>query len=63
MVVPIVEQLACERFDIKVGKSNVDVEAELANQFSIMSFVVIENGKIVNQVMGARPKEEILGML
>ena len=66
MVVPIVEEIAAERPDIKVGKINVDEEVELASQFGIMSIptlVVIENGKIVNQVMGARPKETILGML
>ena len=66
MVVPIVEEIAAERPDIKVGKINVDEEAELANRFDIMSIptlVVIENGKIVNQVMGARAKEAILGML
>ena len=66
MVVPIVEEIADERPDIKVGKINVDEEAELASQFGIMSIptlVVIENGKIVNQTMGARPKEAILSML
>ena len=66
MVVPIVEEIAGERPDIKVGKINVDEEAELASQFGIMSIptlVVIENGKIVKQAMGARPKEAILGML
>ena len=66
MVVPIVEEIAAERPDIKVGKINVDEEVELASQFGIMSIptlVVMENGKIVNQAMGARPKEAILGML
>ena len=66
MVVPIVEEIADERPDIKVGKINVDEEVELASQFGIMSIptlVVIENGKIVNQAMGARPKEAILDML
>ena len=66
MVVPIVEEIADERPDIKVGKINVDEEIELASRFGIMSIptlVVIENGKIVNQAMGARPKEAILGML
>ena len=66
MVAPIVEEIADERPDIKVGKINVDEEVELASQFGIMSIptlVVIENGKIVNQAMGARPKEAILGML
>lgn len=66
MVIPIVEEIADERPDIKVGKINVDEEVELASQFGIMSIptlVVIEKGKIVNQAMGARPKEAILGML
>ena len=66
MVVPIVEEIADERPDIKVGKVNIDEEAELASEFGIMSIptlVVIENGKIVNQTMGARPKEAILSML
>ena len=66
MVVPIVEEIADERPDVKVGKINVDEEVELASQFGIMSIptlVVIEKGKIVNQAMGARPKEAILGML
>ena len=66
MLAPIVEEIADERPDVKVGKINVDEEVELASQFGIMSIptlVVIENGKIANQVMGARPKETILGML
>ena len=66
MVVPIVEEIADERPDIKVGKINVDEEVELASRFGIMSIptlVVIENGKIVDQAMGARSKEAILGML
>ena len=37
MVVPIVEEIADERPDIKVGKINVDEEVELASQFGIMS--------------------------
>ena len=66
MVVPMVEEIAKERPDIKVGKINVDENPELATRFSIMSIptlVVMENGKIVNQAMGARPKNAILAML
>ena len=66
MVVPIVEEIAGERPDIKVGKINVDENPELASQFGIMSIptlVVMENGKIVSQAMGARPKDAILAML
>ena len=66
MVVPMVEEIAKERPDIKVGKINVDENPELSSQFGIMSIptlVVMENGKIVNQAMGARPKNAILAML
>ena len=66
MVVPIVEEIARERSDIKVGKINVDENSELAGQFGVMSIptlVVMKNGKIVNQSMGAKPKSDILAML
>ena len=66
MVVPMVEEIAKERPDIKVGKINVDENPELATRFRIMSIptlVVMENGKIINQAMGARPKNAILAML
>ena len=66
MVVPLVEEIAKERSDIKVVKINVDEEQELAMQFGVMSIptlVVMKNGKIVNQVTGARPKAQILSLL
>lgn len=66
MVVPLVEEIAKERSDIKVVKINVDEEQALAMQFGVMSIptlVVMKNGKIVNQVTGARPKAQILAML
>ena len=66
MVVPLVEEIAKERSDIKVVKINVDEEQELAMQFGVMSIptlVVMKNGKVVNQVTGARPKAQILAML
>ena len=66
MVVPIIEEIAGERPDIKVGKINVDEQPELASKFGIMSIptlVVMKNGKIVQQVSGVRPKNAILEML
>ena len=66
MVGPILEEIAGERSDIKIGKINVDEQPELANQFRVMSIptlVVIKDGKIVNQSMGAKPKNAILAML
>jgi len=66
MVVPIVEEIAAERSDIKVGKVNVDEQPELASRFGVMSIptlVVMKNGKITNQAIGARSKRDILAML
>ena len=66
MVSPSVDEIAAERSDIKVGKINVDEQPELAAQFGVMSIptlVVMKNGKIANQVTGARPKAQILAML
>ena len=66
MVGPIVEEIAQEREDIAVGKINVDENPELAGQFGVMSIptlVVMKNGKIVNQSIGAKPKNAILAML
>lgn len=66
MVSPIIDEISEERTDIKVGKINVDSERELAEKFRIMSIpalIVVKDGKIVNQSVGARPKEQILEML
>ena len=66
MIGPIIDQIADERPDIKVGKVNVDDEQELAVQFKVMSIptlIVIKDGKVVNQSLGAKPKAAILSML
>ena len=66
MVAPLVEEIAEERPDIKVGKINVDEQPELARQFGVMSIpalVVMKEGRIANQAVGARPKEQILALL
>ena len=65
-VVPIVEEIAEENPDIKVGKVNVDEEVELAEKFGVMSIpmlVVLKNGEVVNQAVGMRPKHQILEMV
>jgi len=66
MVGPIVDEIAAERGDLKVGKVNVDEQPELAGRFGVMSIptlVVMKNGKVTNQAVGVRPKEQILAML
>lgn len=66
MVGPVVEEIAQERPDVKVGKIDVDEQRELAAAFQIMSIptlVVMQDGKVTQQVVGLRPKEQILAML
>ncbi len=66
MVAPIVDEIAAERSDLKVGKVNVDEQPELAGQFGVMSIptlVVVKNGRVTNQAVGVRPKAQILAML
>lgn len=65
-VSPVIEEIAGERDDIKVCKINVDEQAELANQFQVMSIptlMVMQNGEVVNQAVGALPKSQILALL
>ena len=66
MVSPIVDEIAEERDDIIVGKVNVDNEQELASEFGVFSIptlVVLDGGRVVKQVAGARPKAAILALL
>ena len=65
-LVPVVDALAEELADVKVAKVNVDEEGELAGAFQIMSIptlIVVKDGKIANQSIGAAPKNKILEML
>lgn len=66
MVSPLVDQIAEENPQYFIGKINVENEPEIANAFGVSSIpmlVVIKNGKIVNQSVGAKPKQQILDML
>ena len=66
MVLPLIDEIAGERSDIKVGKINVDENPELAKRFRVMSIptlVVMEKGEIKNRATGYRPKDEILELL
>ena len=66
MVGPVIDEIAAERSDIKVGKINVDENPELAGAFDVMTIptlMVMENGEVIGQTVGARPKNAILAML
>ena len=66
MLSPVVDEIAEERTDIKVGKINVDEEPELAGRFGVMSIptlVVLVGGEVKNKSKGVIPKEKILELL
>ena len=66
MVSPVVDEIADERSDVKVGKINVDEQPELAARFGIMSIptlMVFKDGKVADQAVGVRPKNLIEAML
>jgi thioredoxin len=63
MTSPIVEELANEIKEVKFVKVNVDENPDLASQyniFSIPTFLIFKDGKIIHQFVGARGKEGFL---
>jgi thioredoxin 1 len=66
MVSPVIDEVAQEAQNAKVGKINVDEQPELAQAFRVMSIptlAVVKDGKVVKTAVGVRPKDEILKML
>ncbi len=66
MMAPVVDQIAEENNDIKVGKINVDDEQDLAAKYGVMSIPTIgffKGGDIVDKSVGAKPKSELLKMI
>ena len=67
MMGPVVEEFANDYAGkVKVGKVNVDEEPELAQEYGIMSIptiIIFKEGKIVNQVVGARTKSDLEAIL
>ena len=66
MMHPVLDQVAEERSEVKVCKVNIDEQPELASMFQVVSIptlMVMKDGKVVNQSVGARPKNQVLNML
>ncbi len=66
MVSPLVDEIAEETTEYLIGKVNVDEEPQLAQAFGIVSIptlIVMKDGKVVKQTLGARPKADILRLL
>jgi thioredoxin 1 len=67
MIAPIVEELANE-YDgkVKIGKLDVDNNQQVAMQFGIRSIptlLIFKNGEVVDQIVGAVPKDHIVSKL
>lgn len=66
MIAPILEEIAEEREDVKICKIDVDQAMDIAAQFRVVSIptlVVLREGKVIAQSVGAMPKAEILALL
>ncbi len=64
---PVIAEIAEEQItSLKVGKVDVDEQKELASQFNIMSIptmILFKDGKVVKEILGYKPKEEILELI
>lgn len=66
MIAPVLEEIAAENPDVKVCKVNVDKDPQLAIRYQVASIPLLlafRNGKVVNQALGVRSKEQILALL
>ena len=66
MIAPVIDQIAEENDEIIVAKIDVDTDPELAIQFgvtSIPTLILMEKGEKIGQLVGYRPKEDILKFL
>ena len=65
-LMPVIDEIAAERSDIKVAKINVGEELELARKYRVMSvptLLVVKNGEVIKRSLGALPKNEVLSLL
>lgn len=66
MILPIIEELAEEVTEVKIGKVNVDENPDLSKKYGVMSIptlVFIKNGEVVDTKVGALSKEGILEII
>jgi len=67
MVTPILVELSEEYKDtVRIGKVNVDENVQIASQFNIRgipTLLLFKDGAVVDQIVGASPKENIARMM
>jgi thioredoxin 1 len=66
-IAPTIEQLATDYSGkAKIYKVNVDQDPDLASQFNVMSIpalIVFKGGRVVNQLVGAAPRDRIAALI
>ena len=63
MMSPIIDEIAAENTDIKVGKVDVDENQELAMKYNVMSIptiIIFKKGNVHKQFVGVTSKQDIL---
>ena len=66
MMSPIIEKIADEHPEYVVGKVDVDEDPELAQAFGVMSIptlVVMKNGELAKQNVGAIPEDQVIALI
>ena len=66
MMAPVIDEIAGEVDDVKVGKLNIDENMEVAQKYGVMSIptlIVFQNGEVLKKDLGAKPKSAVLQML
>lgn len=66
MMAPLVDKIAEDHPEVKVGKINVDEQMELTVQFGVQSIptlVVMKDGKVTGTTVGVQPPEKVFEML
>ena len=63
---PIVEKLADELTDVKIGKLDVDENSDIAEKYNVMSIptlLVFKNGEVVQKAVGVHTREQRIDMI
>ena len=63
---PVIDEIASEVTDVKIGKVNTDESMELARKYRVMSIptlIYFKNGEVVDTLRGLQSKEDILSLI
>mgnify|MGYP002510451408 CR=1 FL=1 len=66
MLAPVLDEVAAENAAVKVYKVDIDQSPDVAARYGVTSvptLVVFVDGQVVNQTVGAQPKQNILALL